>query len=222
MFALTPPIDVTLLGFATLLIASTIGWLLQRARGADRRREDAERRLRQVTNSESLAIALSAARGSLEVASTCLPELKQATGASAGTAFLLSQDQSDVMLVHAIGYDEPISVRFARSAHNPIAASIQQGELLTGPENGASDSELDAAGFLKRHQRFAVVPLTTGTRAIGAVTLGFDGRRELDADDRRWLLDASRQTARALERSFEYDRAERARVDSEAFRRRAD
>jgi signal transduction histidine kinase/CheY-like chemotaxis protein len=222
MFALTAPISITLLGFATVLLASTIGWLLQRARVADRRREDAERRLWRVTSSESLATALSAARGSLEVASTCLPELKQAMGASAGTAFLLSPDQSDVMLVQAIGYDEPISVRFPRSAHNPIAASIQQGELLTGPEKGASDSGLDAATFLRRHQWFAVVPLTTGTQAIGAVTLGFDGRRELDADDRRWMLEAGRQTARALERSFEYDRAERARVDSEAFRQRAD
>src|SRR5262249_51815353 len=130
MFASTTPIGVTLLGFGTVLIAVTIGWLVQRAREADRRREVVERRLRQVTSSESLATALSAARGSLDVASTCLPELMQATGASASTAFLLSSNHSDVTLVQAIGYDEPISARFPRSAHNPIAASIQQGELL--------------------------------------------------------------------------------------------
>src|SRR5262249_47166430 len=116
----------------------------------------------------------------------------------------------------------PISVRFPRSAHNPIAAAIQQGELLTGRENGASDSEIDPARFLRRHQWFAVVPLTTETRAIGAVTLGFDGRRELDADDRQWLLEAGKRTAGARNRSFEHDGAGRARVDSAAFRGRAE
>ncbi len=56
---------------------------------------------------------------------------------------------------------------------------------------------------------------------LGVVILSFEAPRTFDADQRRFMLSASRQIAQALLRARTFERAEKARAEGEAFRVRA-
>jgi signal transduction histidine kinase/ActR/RegA family two-component response regulator len=214
---------VGLLVLTALLICVTMRQLREYARAERRHRMDLERLLRRKTMSEGLAAALSIARTPAEVLSASASELMHATGATSGAVAVRTRDEGEAEIVQAFGYDQPITGRFSLSSNGPLASAMRRGELISAaPADNRRDDRHQVETFWERHESFVVVPLMASARAGGAVLLGFDRPHILQDDERDDLLEAGPLAAKALERAHAYEDAERARVDGEAFRVRAE
>jgi K+-sensing histidine kinase KdpD len=189
-------------------------------------RIDTERRLRRTRQIQDLTTALSKARTPKEVIEACLPELLHAFGASAGAVIVAADRDAEFEVAHAIGYHETdgaTSYRAALSAGTLITEAIRRHELMARERR--VDKDLGSPlvdGFLRSNEAAVILPLLTGGRAIGAVALSFSRSHTFAEHEREFLLDSGRRTAQALERARLYEMAERARVEAEDFRVRAD
>jgi signal transduction histidine kinase/ActR/RegA family two-component response regulator len=215
--------SVGLFVLTALLICVTMRQLRRYAREERRRRMDLEHLLRRKTMSEGLAAALSVARTPADVTNACTTELMYAVGATTGAVAVLDRDEGDAKIVQTFGYEQSIAGRFSLSSTSPLAAAMRSGELVcasagAAPRNGRHEAE----AFWERHEGFVIIPLMVSARPLGAVLLGFDRPHVFEDDEREDLREAGQLAARALERAQEYESAERARVEGEAFRVRAE
>ena len=189
-------------------------------------RIDTERRLRRTRQIQDLTTALSRARTPKEVIEACLPELLHAFGASAGAVIVGGDRDAEFEVAHAIGYqatDGAGSYRAALSAGTLITEAIRRHELMARERRVDKDAGSPTVDpFLKSNEAAVILPLLTGGRALGAVALSFSRSHAFAEHEREFLLDSGRRTAQALERARLYEMAERARVEAEDFRVRAD
>jgi signal transduction histidine kinase/ActR/RegA family two-component response regulator len=207
--------------FVTIAVLFCVALRQVRKYGDDEHdiRVAAQRLLHRRTRADALATALSAARTVADVTNASATELMRATRAATASVALEGADGTTVEIAQSFGYDEPMTAQFARSSNTPIAASMRLCDIVIAPPDGGEEA---ASALPSRHDAFVIVPLVAGTRALGAVLLGFEHARLLDMDEREDLLEAGRLTAQALERARAYDSAEQARADGEAFQIRAD
>jgi signal transduction histidine kinase/ActR/RegA family two-component response regulator len=66
------------------------------------------------------------------------------------------------------------------------------------------------------------VPLVIGSRVVAVVQLEFARARTFSADDRNYLFVLGPRAAQALDRTWQYESAQRARAEAETMRARAD
>src|SRR5262249_2712586 len=99
--------------YATILgVVSCIVLMIAAQRWSRRARRDrtagieAERQRQHSDQLQRLTATLSRARTPVDVIHVCLPDLLHASAATAGAVLLISDDEQECEVAHAIGYDE--------------------------------------------------------------------------------------------------------------------
>jgi len=223
--------DLTAIGL--LLVAGLSLGLLTGALGRRHHREraarlDAEDISRRVTHLQELTAALSSARTSADVIDACVLETTHGIGAASGALVLVAADEESGELARAVGFPDDTLAHWNRlplRPKTPFGTAIRSRSIVAHDSRAARTAEygdLADAEFLAEHEATAVVPLTTRGRVVAVLGIGLSEPRTWTAGDRDFLRQTAVHAARALERAGLYEIAERARVDAEALRARAD
>jgi K+-sensing histidine kinase KdpD/ActR/RegA family two-component response regulator len=206
-------LSLLLFTLAGLLVSLAVGHLRQRAHAERDARTGTERQLRQTDRLQRLTATLSRATTPMEVIRTCLPDLLRAVDATAGAAYLISDDGSEYALWHVVGYDGQ-QADSLRPHPATLADAIRRRELVIVESSPAQDGEPPR----DVPPRDVIVPLIDDGPPMGAVAIRIRAGRTVTDDERELLVSAGRHTAQALDRARMYETAERARGEAEAFR----
>jgi GAF domain-containing protein len=161
---------------------------------------------------QAITAALSGAVTVEDVGRATLREAAAAVGATEG-AVVLRSTADTVERVAVLGSG---GTTRAQSLEPSLAAVIRTGaprwELQGAPHH---DDPLARGATGRLGGGWAALPLAGTNGVVGALVLGFDEGRALDADDRAWLLAVAGQCAQAIERSRLYDveRTTRTRIE---------
>ncbi len=197
-------------------------WMTER-----RRRASAEYALKQTEELESLARGLSKAQTSPDVAMVCLTGTLPAIGADNGALALVNDDSGRLEVLQAVGFED---VHEAERYRVPLSSKTVFTEVLRrrGPVSfGSQAGRRQTLGALPvdpvlQGEAAVVVPLLRCGKAIGVIAFGFEHARAVDDDDTAFLTSVVQRTVQALDRAAQYERAERGRIDLEAYRTKAD
>ena len=190
------PLVVSLCVLAGLLLCLAAFRLSRRVIVEQRRRREAERSLERTSQLEALAAALLKGRTSLEVSEASLAELLPAIGASTAAIALATEDETELAVVHTVGFPE--------TAATPPAVPLAWKTLLT--EAWRNQEDVIFASRADHHRSFAhlaadplfddceaaiVLPLLVPGRALGVVALGFPRPHTSSAEERQFLASAA-------------------------------
>src|SRR5262245_13539323 len=191
-------------------------------------RQVAEQTARQSDRVAQLTAALGQARTPGAVIEAALQEPLHALEADAGLVVLTRNDGDTAEIVRAVGHPqegpEPGTV-VSLSAKSPIADAVGRGAPVIVDSRDASTSEyrgVDRALSASRYQAVVAVPLVIGSRVVAVVQLEFSRTQNFSTDDRNYLFVLGPRAAQALDRTWQYESAQRARTEAETLRARAD
>jgi signal transduction histidine kinase/ActR/RegA family two-component response regulator len=222
------PLAVSFCVLAGLLVCVAAFRLRRRVVLEQHGRREAERLLERTSQLETLAAALLKGRTSLAVSEASLAELLPAIGASTAAIALATEDQTELAVVHTVGFPD--------MAATPPAVPLAWKTLLTEAWRN-QDDVIFASRADHHHRSFAhlaadplfddcgaavVLPLLVSDRSLGVVSFGFRRPHTSSAEERQFLASAAQHTAHALDRAVQYEQAQRARANAEAYRERAD
>lgn len=169
--------------------------LLQRA-------TDRTARLQQVT------AALAQSRTPQDVAAVVVSEGVDVLGATGGSLLLPSPDGEHLTVPGAVGYGVELvdALREERlDAPLPAATALRTGEAVWLESQEERDDRFPALhGFEAATIAMCAVPLTVGSRILGALRFSFSARRLFDDDERAFVLALAAQTAQTLQRTELY------------------
>jgi PAS domain S-box-containing protein len=184
--------------------------------------------LDRLTRLQALTASLSEAATSEQVADAILLQAAAVLDACAGVVYLLSDDDSELVLVRSRGYAEEATgpwKRFPAEKRLPISDAVRnrQPVLLTSiAERDARYPEIARIPGVPAEGAIIALPLVIRERAIGGMGLRFPTDRAFFEQDRAFLLTVAGICAQALERARLYDleRAARQRAEhaEEAWR----
>jgi signal transduction histidine kinase/CheY-like chemotaxis protein len=189
---------------------------------------DAEKAARQSDRIAELTTALGQARTPGAVIEAALQEPLHALDADAGVVVLTRNDSETAEVVRTVGHPEdgsqlPTAVSLA--VKSPIRDAVGRGAPVIVEAITAATSEYRNAEGLPGATRFraaVAVPLLVGSRVVAVVQLEFARSRTFSGDDRDYLFVLGLRAAQALDRTWQYEFAQRARTDAETLRARAD
>lgn len=214
------------------LLCLFIGVVLRRVRTTlldeRRRRVDAEQALTRTSALEALARALSKAQTPAEVTYACLSELLPAAGVAAGALAVVSDDGAHLTIAQSMGFADPeaaarYSVPLASKTLLTEVARRQTTLAFTSRSQRASAlPNLTLDPILEDAEAAMALPLVVSGRVIGAIVLVQLQAGAASWDEHELLIGAVNRVAPALHRAKQFERAERARADSEAYRIQAD
>lgn len=174
-----------------------------RREAAEEGRRLAERAMERTARLQALTEAFSAALTAEKVAQTVLTGFTTSVGARTAGVWLKSADGKSIELTASHGFSPENKRRFQRleiDAAAPIAETIRTGEPVW---------------LESTEMAIASLPLATGGRVLGALSLTFGNTREMDEQGRPFLLSVARQCAQALDRARLYEDEQKARSRSE-------
>jgi signal transduction histidine kinase/PAS domain-containing protein len=209
-----------------------------------RARHDVECARDRFARLQTLTAALAAATTPEAVADVVAAQGVVATGAATGLLALRVPDSvhpgGEGVTVRQTGLDAVIPAsdprfsngRFPLSNPGPAGECIRTGAAFFLESREAVLARfpeiLEIWGRLGTHA-LATVPLEVAGEVVGAMSFTFTQAHPFSPDDREFFLSLGRQCAQALERARlfaaereEHQRAERARVEADAARRRAE
>jgi GAF domain-containing protein/anti-sigma regulatory factor (Ser/Thr protein kinase) len=174
-------------------------WLMDRERAA---RVQAERASTLTRRLQSMTQSLAAAATPVEVAAIVVREARDALSADAAALIALDRGQTEPELLSKSGLDatDPLAeltglIVEAALAGSPLVHNVD------APGNGL--------------ETVVSVPVTAGTRVLGAVVVGFSTHQPVAEDDMALLETVARIGGQALERSRLLDEEQRLRLRSE-------
>lgn len=187
----------------------------------------AEKAARQSERIAELTNALGQARTPGAAIEAALQEPLHALDADAGVMVLTRNDTETADVVRAVGHPQggaqpPTAISLTEKS--PIRDAIGRGAPVI-VESRNSTSEYREAQELPGVTRFraaVAVPLLVGSRVVAVVQLEFARARTFSADDRDYLFLLGTRAAQALDRTWQYEFAQRARNQAETLRARAD
>jgi signal transduction histidine kinase/ActR/RegA family two-component response regulator len=190
-------------------------------------RLDAERIARQANRLSELTAALGQARTPAAVMEASLQEPLHALGADAGLLLLTHGEGQDPELVRSVAFRpaDAETWKVAAGHRSPVSDAIGRGApviLETRAKLSAEYPDLPAELYPSTCRATAAVPLVIGSRVVAVVRLDFRRDRQFSADDREYLFVLGPRAAQALDRTWQYEAAQRARVEAESLRARAD
>jgi signal transduction histidine kinase/PAS domain-containing protein len=159
--------------------------------------------------------ALVSARTPAEIADAVLGVAMPVLGAARGAVAVLDPGADALELVHAVGYDDEATARWARiplDAAFPLSDAARTREpvlLETDAERDARYPHLAALRRANGGGAMAAVPLLAGDRVLGTLGFNFPAERPLGASERAFLRALAEQCAQAVDRA-RLDAAERA------------
>jgi signal transduction histidine kinase len=231
MFPIDGSRDVLMVALL-LLICLFVGIVLRRFRRTlldERgRRVDAEQALTRTSALEALSRALSKAQTPAEVSHATLSELLPAVGVAAGAVATVTDDGHELAVVQAMGFADPDA---AARYTVPLASKTVLSEVVRRQKTVAYTSRTqrppDLSDFtidpiLEDAEAAMALPLLVSGRVIGVIVLAELRSVSPKWDEHELLIGAVNRVAPALHRSRQFERAERARADSEAYRIQAD
>jgi signal transduction histidine kinase len=192
------------------------------------RRIEAEQTLTRTGALEALSRTLSRAQAPAEVAYACLSELLPAAGVAAGALAVVSDDGGQLVVVQAMGYADAESAgryTVALSSRTVLTEVVRRQKPLafTSREHrSAALQDLALDPLLDEADAAIVMPLLVSGRTIGVIVLAQPRGASPNWEEHELLIGAVKRTAPALDRAQRFERAERARADSEAYRIQAD
>jgi len=188
-------------------------------------RRMAEQTARQSDRVAQLTAALGQARTPGAVIEAAVQEPLHALEAEAGVMVLLRSDGETAEIVRVVGQhqDTPELTTISLSDKSPIADAVGRGAPVIVESREGSSSEyrgLSGTGAMRYHA-VAAVPLVIGSRVVAVVQLEFGRSRTFSTDDRNYLFVLGPRAAQALDRTWQYESAQRARAEAETLRARA-
>jgi signal transduction histidine kinase len=196
--------------------------------GERSRRIEAEQTLTRTGALEALSRALSKAQTPAEVTYASLSELLPAAGMAAGAIAAVSDDGSQLGVVQAMGYADSESAAHytvALASKTVLTEVIRRQKTLaftSRRQRSAALPDLTLDPILDEVEAAMVLPLLVSGRAIGVIVLSQPQAVPPNWGEHELLIGAVNRIAPALHRSKQFERAERARADSEAYRIQAD
>ncbi|HEY9813973.1 MAG TPA: ATP-binding protein, partial [Candidatus Sericytochromatia bacterium] len=148
-----------------------------------------------------------------------------ALGARSGTVTLLSDNDTNLKVVSAIGY--PQSVRdawatFPLTLQAPLAETVHTGEpifLRNLAELLARYPHLADTQAQTENQAFAYIPLIVEGRKLGQFGISFAQEQAFGEEDKAFMLTLARQCAQAIARAQLYEAEQNARDEAEVANR---
>ena len=206
------------------------GWLLfclyasavHRRTGAERdSRLNADRRAFQADRIGQLTAALAQARTPAAAVEAALQEPLHALGADAGVVLLMRSDGSRADVARSVGYPaEMASAATLLSVKTPASDALGRGApvFATSARGGGNEYE----GATHTFASTVALPLMIGSRVVALVQLDFASPRVFTDEDRDYLETLASRAGQALDRTWQYEYALRARAEAETQRARAD
>jgi signal transduction histidine kinase len=196
--------------------------------GERTRRIEAEQTLTRTGALEALSRTLSKAQTPAEVAYACLSELLPAAGVAAGALAVVSDDGGQLVVVQAMGYADAESAgryTVALASRTLLTEVVRRQKPLaftSREQRSAALQDLALDPILDEADAAIVMPLLVSGRTIGVIVLAQPPGASPNWEEHELLIGAVKRTAPALDRAQRFERAERARADSEAYRIQAD
>lgn len=172
--------------------------------GEQAARRDAERGANRIARLQNVTAALAEALTPRDVAEIAIGDVVSAAGANHGAMLLVNADRT-IDVLASTGELAP-GERVKPSDTSPLRQTLRSATPLFAPpaEPGGTPAQ---AAFL---------PLVLNGRAVGVLTLGFDGKDAFTLEERTFLEALARQCTHALERAqlFAAERAARAQAEA--------
>ena len=200
------------LGFC--LFASTF----HRRMLADReRRVHADREARQADRIGQLTAALAQARTPAAAIEAALHEPLHALGGDAGVLLLMTPDGRRAEVARSVGHSPEAAAALATLSpgSTPSDAIGRGAPVFVGTPDRPAQAN---SGF----GATVAVPFMIGSRVVALVQFDFLKPRIFNDDDREYLDTLATRAAQALDRTWQYEYALRARAEAETQRARAD
>src|SRR5687767_8129503 len=168
------------------------------------------------------------ARTSADAMATAIHEPLHWLRAAAGVFFLLDDDRRSLTVASAVGYsfdecnawdlnDWGDGSPFSESLRRLTPVVIKSAS--TCPVEYAAWSN---AGPWRNHEACLLLPIAIERQVVGFLQIDFDTPREFSTDDHEYIHMLCSRTAQTLQRMWWYESVERARVDAESLKERAD
>jgi len=171
-----------------------------------------------------LSAALAQARTPRAAIETTLQEPLHALKADAGMLLLTARDGHTAEIARAVAYtDTPGPEKISLADGGAVADSVGRGAPIILASRQARDAMYPTRGPFDsgRFEGAIVVPLLIGSRVVAVVQLEFLDPRNLTLDDHEYVRAFATYAARALDRAWQLEFAERARSDAEHLRAQA-
>jgi signal transduction histidine kinase/ActR/RegA family two-component response regulator len=189
------------------------------------RRIAAERASAQSRRIAQLSSALAQARTPRAAIEAAVQEPLHALKADAGIMWLVSRDAAVAELARAVAYTHEIPQRVELSEKGPLSDAVGRGAPLFIESRAAKAAEYPAQPIDPSGGRFEtsiVLPILIGSRVVAIAQYDFESSRDITADDREYLRVLGTYAGQGLDRTWQLEFAERARVDAEKLREQAD
>lgn len=205
-----------------------VRWVLRTIKNEQSARIAAERAAAQSHRLAQSTAAFGHVRTSNDAMATAIHELLHWLRAGAGTFFLLSDDRKWLHAACAVGYplDQSDAWHIAEWGesspfHEPLRR-LRPTVIESAASRPAEYSAWSGAGPWRNHEACLVLPVAIERHVIGFLQIDFDAPREFSTDDHEYIHMLCSRTAYTLQRMWWYEAVERARVDAESLKQRAD
>jgi PAS domain S-box-containing protein len=175
-----------------------------------RARLRAEEAAQRTTRLQGVTAALSESFSPSEVADVIINQVIAASGAVAGSMYMLSPDGATLVLVRAVGFPESILDRWRRfplDAPTPLAEAVRTGQsifLATFEERVERYPDLVKQVTPLLKGAATALPLIVGGQVAGAIGFSYERPRSFAEEDRSFMLTIAQQCSQAVERARLY------------------
>jgi signal transduction histidine kinase/ActR/RegA family two-component response regulator len=172
--------------------------------------------------------ALGQVRTSEEAIAAALHEPLHWLRAGAGVFYLLSDDRRHITIAQAVGYqlnEGDVWDLESFGSTSPFGESMRRlTPIVTASAHnrGAEYEPWSKAGPWRDREAGLIMPIAIERRVVAFLQIDFDSPREFTVDDHEYIHTICSRTAQALNRTWWHESVERARVDAETLKARAD
>jgi signal transduction histidine kinase/ActR/RegA family two-component response regulator len=227
-FSFAPePLVLAILG-ACAIAALIARWVRKTIRTERLVRLAAERSAAQSYRLAQSTAAFGHARTSTDAMATAIHETLHWLRAGAGVFYLLSDDRSQLNVAFVVGYplDHSASWKVDEWGEgSPFSESLRRLTpvvIKSAKTRAAEYAAWSNAGPWKNHEACLVLPIAIERQVVGFLQIDFETPREFSSDDHEYIHMLCSRTAQTLQRMWWYESVERARVDAESLKERAD
>ena len=208
-----------------LIVTIAAGRLNRRVLAQGAERDEAEHAAWQARRLAELATAMSTVRAPGAAMDACIQEGVHGVRADAAAFLLVDHAAGRATVARAIECDAPADEPgVPLEGRNPVADAVRQRLAVVIESRGGRRAEYgDAAAICLRDPEASIaVPIGAGGQVVAALLLEFRTPRTFTSEDREFLHALAVRTGHALDRTWQHEAAERARIEAEGLRARAD
>lgn len=188
-------------------------------------REAAEATAKRITRLQQVTASLSESLTPLQVSEVIVEQSMAALGACSALVALLTDTETELEIVKAVGY-EPDLVnswqRFSINAAAPLAETVRTGVPQWMESLGDCINRYPHLVEIYSRYDFAAwmsLPLMTEGKAVGGLLLSFKEYKPLSQDNQEFIIALTRQCAQAISRARLYEAEQTARAAAEQANR---